>query len=263
MSRRLEEKFTELARDSRKGLVTFLMGGDPDIATSGRLLAQLPAAGADILEIGMPFSDPMSDGPAIQAAGLRALHAGVTLKDIIRLVRQCREKDATTPIILMGYFNPIYVYGIEKFCKDATAAGADGVILVDLPPEEEKEFITHAAPHDLKLIRLAAPTTDDTRFTMLLKNAGGFIYYISVAGITGTKSADLKPLEARVKSLKSKTKLPIAVGFGIKTPKQAAEVAAFSDAVVVGSALVEMVGKGANDTMIALVKSLRNALDAA
>ncbi len=260
MSERIEKKFSALTKKKRKALITFIMGGDPDMKSCEQLLTQLPAAGADIIEIGVPFSDPMADGPTIQAAGLRALAAGTKLAHILELVSAFRKQDDTTPIILMGYYNPLYHYGVERFSKDAAAAGVDGVILVDLPPEEEEEFVSAATPHGLKLIRLIAPTTDDTRLAMLSRHAGGFLYYISVAGITGTKSADNTSLSARVKHLKSQTNLPIAVGFGIKTPKQAAEVAAFSDAVVVGSALVELITKG-SATAITFVVSLRAALD--
>lgn len=259
MTNRIEWKFAALAKARRKGLITFIMCGDPNLKTSQAVLDSLPKAGADIIEIGMPFSDPMADGPAIQAAGLRALKAGTKLKDILKMVKDFRQKDNITPVILMGYFNPIYRYGVAKFCKDAAAAGTDGVILVDLPPEEEEEFISVAEPQGIRLIRLIAPTTDDARLKLLMKNASGFLYYISITGITGTKSADTKQLQARVKHLKSKTRLPIAVGFGIKTPAQAKDAAKFSDAVVVGSALVEKIAKG-QKAAIDFVKSLRNGL---
>lgn len=261
MSRRIEEKFSSLARQKRKGLVTFVMGGDPNITACAKILAGLPKSGADVIEIGMPFSDPMADGATIQAAGLRALKAGTTLKSIIKLVKDFRKKDAVTPIILMGYYNPIYNYGVEKFCKDANEAGADGVILVDLPPEEEKEFVDIAVRYGIKLIRLIAPTTDDSRLAVLNRNAGGFLYYISIAGITGTKSAHTETLKNKVKHLKSKTRLPVAVGFGIKTQKQAAEIGKFSDAVVVGSALVEIIARRKFSAAQAFVTSLRRALD--
>jgi tryptophan synthase alpha chain len=261
MSSRIEEKFADLSRDGRKGLVTYIMAGDPDMATAARMMDTLPQAGADFIEIGFPFSDPMADGPTIQAAALRSLRHGTKLKQVLHMTKTAREKDATTPYILMGYYNPVYNYGIEKFCKEAIASGIDGVILVDLPPEEEEEFVKIAAGHDLKLIRLIAPTTDDSRLAKLNQNAGGFLYYISVSGITGTKSAELPSLKTRVESLKTQSKLPIAVGFGIKTPKQAAEIAAFSDAVVVGSALVEILAKQTVAKAIEFVKSLREALD--
>ncbi len=259
MSDRIEKKFLELAKAKRKGLITFIMGGDPNAKKSQAILNKLPSAGADIIEIGMPFSDPMADGPVIQAAGLRALKARTTLKVILTMVKDFRVKDKTTPLILMGYFNPIYHYGTGKFCKDAAKAGADGMILVDLPPEEEEEFTTVATPQGLHLIRLITPTTDDARLALLTRRASGFLYYVSVAGITGTKSADAKQLGKRLAHLKSKTSLPVAVGFGIKTPAQAKDAAKFSDAVVVGSALVEKIERG-QQAAIAFVKSLRKAL---
>jgi tryptophan synthase alpha chain len=262
MSRRIEERFAALAKAKRKGLITYVMAGDLNLKVSARIIAALPKAGADIIEIGIPFSDPMADGPTIQAAGLRALRSGTKLKAILKLIKTLRAKDTATPFILMGYYNPVYHYGLEQFCKDATSAGVDGIILVDLPPEEEEEFVSIAAPHDLKLIRLIAPTTDDKRLAMLSQNAGGFLYYISIAGITGTTSANAKSLNARVKHLKSKTRLPIAVGFGIKTPAQAAEAAKSADAVVVGSALVDILAKKSLMAAMHFVKSLRNAMDA-
>jgi tryptophan synthase alpha chain len=262
MTDRIQAKFASLSKAKRKALITFIMTGDPDLATSAAIMAALPQAGADILEIGMPFSDPMADGPSIQAAGLRALEAGTTLKDVIAMVAVFRARDTATPIILMGYFNPIYRYGIERFCKDAHTAGVDGVILVDLPPEEEKQFTDAAGGYGLHLIRLIAPTTDDARLAKLNANAGGFLYYISITGITGTRSADMCTLKTRVEHLKARTALPVAVGFGIKTPEQAAEIVAFCDGVVVGSALVELLAKQPEAAMD-FVKSLRVALDAA
>jgi len=259
MSNRIEQKFRLLAKTRRKGLITFIMGGDPSLKASQRILASLSKAGADIIEIGMPFSDPMADGPAIQAAGQRALKAGTKLKDILKLVKNFRSKDDATPIILMGYFNPIYHYGTGKFCENAASAGADGVIIVDLPPEEEEEFTSCATPQGLRLIRLIAPTTDDARFALLCKTAGGFLYYISIAGITGTKSANAKQLKERVRHLKSMTPLPVAVGFGIKRPDQARNAAKVSDAVVVGSALVDKI-RTKPKAAVAFVKSLRKAI---
>ena len=235
------------------------MGYDPDLATSSALLAALPAAGADMIEIGMPFSDPMADGAVIQAAGIRALAAGATLKGIIELVRDFRKKDAKTPIILMGYFNPVYRYGEEKFCKDAVEAGVDGVILVDLPPEEEAEIRPFLTATGLNLIRLIAPTSDDNRLPMLAKSASGFVYYISVAGITGAKSADPVELSEKLAHIREVTSLPIAVGFGIKTRAQVEEVAKISDAVVVGSALVDIIAHagGGADTVKAATDFVR------
>ncbi|HEU5046256.1 MAG TPA: tryptophan synthase subunit alpha [Rickettsiales bacterium] len=261
MSGRIEQKFASLAAAKRKALITFIMGGDPTPEASSAILAGLPGAGADIIEVGMPFSDPMADGPTIEAAGLRALAAGMTLKKVLAQVETFRKQDTTTPIILMGYYNPVYAYGVERFCQDAQKAGADGVILVDLPPEEENEFIDTANQHGIRLIRLIAPTTDDNRLAAIGQNAGGFLYYISVTGITGGKSADMESLKTRVHHLKSKTTLPVAVGFGIKTPQQAAQVAAFSDAVVVGSVLVDYIAKGNPAEALGFVSSLKKAME--
>ncbi len=261
MSERIEARFAALAKAGRKGLITFVMGGDPDLTASANLIAALPKAGADIIEIGFPFSDPMADGPVIQAAGLRALRAGTSLHDVIVLAADFRKQDIDTPIVLMGYYNPVYRYGIDAFCKAASKAGVDGIILVDLPPEEEEEFVNVATPYDIRLIRLLAPTTDDNRLAALTCHAGGFLYYISVMGITGGKSADNAKLEARVRHIQSRTSLPLAVGFGIKTPEQARQVAAYSDAVVVGSALVDVLAHQSTDVALDFVKSLRNAID--
>lgn len=243
MSARIEKTFERLRVQNRAALIPFIMGYDPDKATTQALLDALPAAGADLIEIGIPFSDPMADGPVIQAAGLRALKAGATASRILELVREFRKKHADVPVILMGYFNPIYRYGNEQFCKDATAAGVDGVILVDLPPEEEAEITGYMDACGLKLIRLIAPTSGDTRLKLLSESASGFVYYISIAGITGAKAADTGSLKEKVLHLRKFTKLPIAVGFGIKTAEQVKQVAALSDAVVVGSALVDVIGR--------------------
>jgi len=261
MSSRIEQKFAALAEKKRKGLITYVMGGDPDIKASQQIISAVVQAGTDILEIGMPFSDPMADGPTIQAAGLRALKAGTKLKDVIALVKNFRKEDDATPVILMGYYNPIYSYGIEKFCRDAAEAGIDGVILPDLPPEEENEFIGIAGKHGIRLIRLIAPTTGDARLAALTKNADGFLYCIAVTGVTGTHSADLDSLKKRVTHIKSQTTLPVAVGFGIKTPQQAKEIAKFSDAIVVASALVEILAGGSVQKACDFVKSLRQTLD--
>ncbi len=219
------------------------MGYDPDAETTAALLDALPEAGADIIEIGMPFSDPMADGPVIQAAGKRALAAGATVSGILELVSGFRKKHADVPIILMGYFNPIYRYGNENFCRDAATAGVDGIILVDLPPEEDPEIRPYLDASGLNLIRLIAPTSGDERLPVLAKSASGFIYYISITGITGAKAADAGALKQQIDHLRKFTKLPIAVGFGIKTAEQVKEVAAFSDAVVVGSALVDVISQ--------------------
>ncbi len=260
MSDRIEQAFEALAAQNRKGLITFVMGGEPDLKSSAEILAMLAKAGADIVEIGMPFSAPMADGATIQAASLRALRAGVKLYDIITLVHDFRSKDSHTPIILMGYYNPVYAYGVDKFCSDAGGAGVDGVILVDLPPEEETEFTDAAAQHGLKLIRLIAPTTGGQRLAALSKNAGGFLYYISVTGVTGNKSADIGTLRENVSRIKAGSRLPVAVGFGIRTPQQAKELAQFSDAVVVGSALVDKIAHSGTKEAANFVTSLKSVL---
>jgi tryptophan synthase alpha chain len=238
---RIEGRFAALRQEGRAGLVTYFTCGDPDAATFQKLLDGLPAAGADLIEIGMPFSDPMADGPAIQAAGLRALKAGMNLNGVLEAVRQFRRKDEATPIVLMGYYNPIYRYGVPRFVADAKSAGVDGLIIVDLPPEHDEELCLPARAAGIDFIRLATPTTDDKRLPKVLANTGGFIYYVSIAGITGTKSAAADSVAASVARLKRHTDLPVAVGFGIRTPDQAAAVARAADAAVVGSALVERV----------------------
>jgi tryptophan synthase alpha chain len=238
---RIGRRFAALKEEGRAGLVTFLMAGDPDRETFARLLEGLPAAGADLIEIGMPFSDPMADGPAIQAAGLRALKAGMTLKGTLDLVRAFRRRDDATPIVLMGYYNPIYRYGPERFVADAKAAGVDGLIIVDLPPEEDGELFEPASAGGLDFVRLTTPTSDDRRLPVVLRRASGFVYYVSIAGITGTKSAESGAVAEAVARLRRHTGLPLAVGFGIKTPSQAAEIARIADAAVVGSALVQRV----------------------
>jgi tryptophan synthase alpha chain len=238
---RISQRFAALKAEGRAGLVTYLVAGDPDAATSRTLIRGLPAAGADLLEIGMPFSDPMADGPAIQAAALRALKAGMTLRGTLALVRDFREGDQATPVVLMGYYNPIYRYGVPAFLADAKAAGVDGLIVVDLPPEEDDELCTPSREAGIDFIRLAAPTTDDARLPVVLARASGFVYYVSITGITGTKSAALADVETAVARLRRHTALPLAVGFGIRTPGQAAAVARTADAAVVGTALVQQV----------------------
>jgi tryptophan synthase alpha chain len=240
MTTRIDQCFAALAADRRAGLVTFVMAGDPDLATSLALLNALPAAGADLVELGMPFTDPMADGPAIQAAGLRALQAGTTLKKTLALVAEFRAGNATTPLVLMGYYNPIYVYGVERFLADAKAAGVDGLIVVDLPPEEDEELCLPALRAGLNFIRLATPTTDDARLPAVLANTSGFVYYVSITGITGAATPDYSAVEAAVLRIKRHTSLPVAVGFGVKTAATAAAIAASADAVVVGSALIEV-----------------------
>ncbi len=241
---RLADRFAALGAEGRAGLVTFITAGDPDFETSLEIICGLPEAGADIIEIGMPFSDPMADGPAIQASSLRALGSGQNMFKTLDLVRTFRANDATTPIVLMGYYNPIYIYGSQRFLDDAKSAGADGLIIVDLPPEEDSELCLPARETGLHFIRLATPTTDAARMVKVLTNTSGFIYYVSITGITGTKSADAGDVGARVAALRAATDLPIAVGFGIKTADQAAAIARVADAAVVGSALVERVREG-------------------
>jgi tryptophan synthase alpha chain len=236
---RIEKRFAALRAENRAGLVTYLTAGDPDPDTSARLFAGLAAAGADLFEIGMPFSDPMADGPAIQDAGQRALKAGMTLRRTLGMVRALRRDDNATPIVLMGYYNPIYRYGAETFAYDAVAAGVDGVIVVDLPPEEDSELAGPARAAGLDVIRLATPTSDEKRLPSIVRDAGGFVYYVAIAGITGTRSADSAEVAAAVERLRRFTDLPVAVGFGIKNPEQAAAVARNADAAVVGSALVQ------------------------
>ncbi|MDX2073190.1 MAG: tryptophan synthase subunit alpha [Alphaproteobacteria bacterium] len=239
--KRINNVFTKTKAEKRPALIPFIMGGDGD--TKG-MLAALAENGADIIEIGIPFSDPMADGPVIQAAGLRALKSGASLAKILAMVVEFRKTNTTTPIILMGYYNPIYRYGPEAFCADAAKAGVDGVIVVDLPPEEEAELTPHLAKHGIDFIRLIAPTSVGDRLKKLCASASGFIYYIAVAGITGGKSASKEELQTRLSEIRTHTKLPIAVGFGIKTPEQASALKDIADAVVVGSALVEKAQDG-------------------
>lgn len=260
MSGRIERRFAALREDGRSGLVTFTMMGDPDIETSFEILRGLPAAGADIIEIGSPFTDPMADGPVIQVAGQRALKAGITLEKTIALVRRFRETDGETPLILMGYYNPIYIYGVERFLGDALDAGLDGLIIVDLPPEEDSELCLPALEAGLAFIRLTAPTTDDARLPRVLANSSGFVYYISITGITGADGASSQSIEAAVERLRRHTKLPIAVGFGIKTPEQVAAVAGSADAAVVGSAIISAIENSLNGAGAATPQTVDAAL---
>jgi tryptophan synthase alpha chain len=239
MTTRIDARFAELKKQGRSAFITFLMAGDPDPKTSLELLKALPKAGADIIEIGMPFTDPMADGPAIQAAGLRALKAGMTLRKTLELVRGFRKEDAATPLVLMGYYNPIYIYGVDKFLTDAKAAGVDGLIIVDLPPEEDAELCLPAMKAGLNFIRLATPTTDDKRLPAVLANTSGFVYYVSITGITGSASADTAVVGDAVARIKRHTKLPVCVGFGIRTPEAAGGIARKADGAVVGTALVD------------------------
>ena len=241
---RIERRFAALKAEGRGALVTFVTAGDPDQKTAREIILGLPAAGADMIELGMPFSDPMADGPSVQASSLRALKAGATLANTLELVAAFRAEDQNTPIILMGYFNPIYIYGVDAFLTDAKAAGIDGLIIVDLPPEEDSELCKPAIDAGIRWIRLATPTTDDERLPKVLNNASGFIYYVSILGVTGSASTPEDATRKAVMRLKSHTDLPVAVGFGIKTPEMAATIAKSADAAVVGSAIVDRVLEG-------------------
>lgn len=247
MTTRIDTRFAELAKQGRSAFVTFLMAGDPDPATSLEIIKALPKSGADVIEIGMPFTDPMADGPSIQAAGLRALKAGMTLKKTLELVRGFRKDDNATPIVLMGYYNPVYIYGVDKFLVDAKSAGVDGLIIVDLPPEEDDELCLPAMKAGLNFIRLATPTTDDKRLPAVLAHTSGFVYYVSITGITGAAAADSVAVSEAVARIKRHTKLPVCVGFGIRTPETARAIASHANGAVVGTALVD---------------ALKNSLDA-
>src|SRR6202166_2067428 len=241
MSTRIEHRFAALAPQGRAALVTFVTAGDPDYATSLAILRALPAAGADLIELGMPFTDPMADGPAIQASSLRALKAGQNMKRTLALVAEFRQGDAAPPIVLMGYYNPIYIYGVARFLLDAKAAGVDGLIVVDLPPEEDEELCLPALKAGLNFIRLATPTTDDKRLPAVLANTSGFVYYVSITGITGAAAPDTAKVAGAVKRIKRHTALPVCVGFGVRTTEQARAIGEGADGVAVGSALVEAV----------------------
>ena len=263
---RIASTFSRLSKEHRAGLVTFITAGDPNLQTSLEILHRLPSAGADIIEIGMPFSDPMADGPAIQAASLRSLANGGSLRATLEMVRSFREKNQTTPLILMGYFNPIYQYGTTQFVNDAASAGVDGLIMVDLPPEEDDELCDPARTAGLHWIRLVTPTTNAGRLRDVLANSSGFVYYVSIAGITGTQSAAAASIEKAVQQIKSKSDLPVAVGFGIKTREQVKEIGNIAEGVVVGSAIVNEIEQnldangqpkaGLVDRVISLVQSL-------
>jgi tryptophan synthase alpha chain len=274
---RLQTRFAELKEQNRAALVTFITAGDPGYSTSLDILKGLPEAGADVIELGMPFTDPMADGPAIQAAGLRALKAGGTMKRTLALVREFRSEDAVTPLVLMGYYNPIYVYGVERFLTDAKAAGVDGLIVVDLPPEEDAELCLPALQAGLNFIRLATPTTDDKRLPAVLTNTSGFVYYVSITGVTGAAAPDAGKVAEAVNRIKRHTKLPVCVGFGVRNPEQVRAIAQAADGVVVGSALVETVRRSLGpdgkatattvpavaDLVRALAQGLRDARQAA
>ena len=237
---RIDRRFADLKKEGRAALVTFVTAGDPDYATSLAILRNLPAAGADVVELGMPFTDPMADGPAIQASSQRALKGGQTLKKTLDLIREFRKGDSETPIVLMGYYNPIYIYGVDKFLSDAKAAGVDGLIVVDLPPEEDSELCLPALKAGLNFIRLATPTTDDKRLPAVLANTSGFVYYVSIAGITGTAAPDTARVSDAVARIKRHTALPVAVGFGVRDAARARAIAEGADGVVVGSALIDV-----------------------
>jgi tryptophan synthase alpha chain len=239
VTKRIDARFSELKRERRSAFVTFLMAGDPDPKTSLQIIKALPKAGADIIEIGMPFTDPMADGASIQAAGLRALKGGMTLTKTLELVRAFRKDDNATPLVLMGYYNPIYIYGVDRFLADAKAAGVDGLIIVDLPPEEDTELCVPALKAGLNFIRLATPTTDDKRLPAVLANTSGFVYYVSITGITGAAAADSGAVGSAVARIKRHTKLPVCVGFGIRSAPAARAIAEHADGAVVGTALVD------------------------
>jgi tryptophan synthase alpha chain len=258
---RLEQRFAQLKSEGRAALVTFVTAGDPGYDTSLKVLKGLPAAGADVIELGMPFTDPMADGVAIQLATLRALDAGQTLLKTLQMVSEFRVDDQTTPIVLMGYYNPIHRYGVEKFVAAANEAGVDGLIIVDLPPEHDAELATPAQESGIDFIRLTTPTTDDARLPRVLQRSSGFVYYVSVAGVTGAGSATTEQVGGAIERLRRHTSLPICVGFGIRTPEQAAAVARLADGVVVGSALVDKIANAASPEQgVADVLSLCAAL---
>jgi tryptophan synthase alpha chain len=268
MTTRIDARFAALKQEGRAALVTFLMAGDPDYETSLAITRALPAAGADVIELGMPFTDPMADGPAIQAAGLRALTAGMTLAKTLDLVRVFRKDDQATPIVLMGYYNPVYIYGVDRFLVDAKAAGVDGLIIVDLPPEEDEELCLPALRAGLNFIRLATPTTDDKRLPAVLANTSGFVYYVSITGITGAAAPDTNKVTSAVARIKRHTKLPVAVGFGVRTRENARAIAEGADGVVVGTALVEALrasldgeGKATAKTASAVTDLVRTLAD--
>ena len=258
---RIEKRFAQCKAEGRPALVTYVMAGDPDLATSQAIMEALPQAGSDIIEFGMPFSDPMADGVAIQLSGQRALAAGMTLRGVLDMVENFRRKDETTPIVLMGYYNPIYSFGVDKFLTAAKAAGVDGLIIVDLPPEEDDELCIPALEAGINFIRLTTPTTDDRRLPAVLKNTSGFVYYVSMTGITGAVIKSRAAVGDAVARIKSHTDLPVAVGFGIKTAEDAAEIGKHSDGIVVGTVLVDAVAKTlvdgkATDRTVAAVRDL-------
>ena len=266
MTTRIDRRFEKLKAEGRPALVTYFMGGDPDYDTSLAIMKALPEAGSDVIELGMPFSDPMADGPAIQAAGLRALKGGQTLERTLRMAREFRAGDNETPIVMMGYYNPIYIYGVERFLTDAIDAGIDGLIVVDLPPEMDEELCVPALKAGINFIRLATPTTDDRRLPKVLNNTSGFVYYVSMTGITGSALPDTSGVASAVRRIKAHTSLPVCVGFGVKTAEQAKVISASADGVVVGTAIVNAVASaiGSNsspeEAVTALVSDLSHCV---
>ena len=261
---RIDTKFAALKADGKKAFVAYIMAGDPDLEASAKIMAGLPGAGVDIIELGLPFTDPMADGPTIQLAGQRALDNGMTLTKTLAMIAEFRKTDTTTPIVLMGYYNPIYSHGVERFLKDASAAGVDGLIVVDLPPEEDEELCLPAQAAGINFIRLATPTTDDKRLPKVLQNTSGFVYYVSVTGITGSQAAQAGEVGPEVARIKAKTDLPVIVGFGITTPEAAQTIASVADGCVVGSAIVKEVGEGkAVDEVLARVAALASGAHSA
>lgn len=266
MTTRIDTRMAKLKSEGRPALVTYFMGGDPDYSTALTIMKALPNAGADIIELGMPFSDPMADGPSIQAAGLRALKSGQTLAKTLAMVREFRKDDGDTPIVMMGYYNPMYIYGVEHFLKDAVDAGVDGLIVVDLPPEMDEELCIPAVQAGINFIRLATPTTDDKRLPKVLENTSGFVYYVSMTGITGGALPDTAKVAAAVERIKRHTGLPVCVGFGVKTAEQAEAIGASADGVVVGTAIVNAIaeaGENGSDpakAVASLVKTLSNGV---
>lgn len=262
---RIDRRFAALKTEGRAALVTFVTAGDPDLETSRQILLGLPGAGADVIELGMPFSDPMADGPAIQASSLRALKAGQKMRDTLALVRELRKTDNDTPVVLMGYYNPIYVYPGEAFLDDAAAAGVDGLIVVDVPPEADDELCLPAVERGLNFIRLATPTTDAKRLPAVLKNTSGFVYYVSITGITGAAAPDINDVHQQVGRIKTATHLPVCVGFGVRTAEQASAIGKYADGVVVGSAIVGAIektlgpkGEATGQTVPAVLDLVRN-----
>lgn len=261
---RIDDTFARLRAEGRKAFVAYIMAGDPDLETSLSVMRGLPAAGVDVIELGIPFTDPMADGPTIQFAAQRALQGGQTLQKTLDMVARFRETDSTTPIVLMGYYNPIYARGVERFLQDARAVGVDGLIVVDLPPEEDSELCLPAQAAGLNFIRLATPTTDDARLPRVLQNTSGFVYYVSITGITGAAAAQAVDVAPEVARIKAKTGLPVIVGFGITTPQSATAIAAVADGCVVGSAIVKLIGEGKSpDEVLARVAELAAGAHAA